>query len=142
MMERIAEASPRFKARMAGVFEMLEGLTSAFGQVVVLGATGKNFAAGMSGGIAYVLDQEGSFEKRCNTTMVTLHRLSTPEEITAVKGLIFKHLELTESNRAKEILGEWSSFEPLFWKVMPLPPANLAPPAAPAATTAPAPAKA
>ena len=71
----------------------------------------------MSGGIAYVLDQEGTFEQRCNKAMVTLHRLSEPEEINALKGIIYKHLELTESARAKEILGDWTKFEPLFWKV-------------------------
>jgi len=110
------------------------------GKVVVLGGTGKNFGAGMSGGLAYVLDEEGLFEKRCNRAMITLHRLGDADEINALKGLIFKHLELTESNRAKEILGEWSRFEPLFWKVQPLPPASLAPPAAPAAAATPPPA--
>jgi glutamate synthase (NADPH/NADH) large chain/glutamate synthase (ferredoxin) len=101
--------------------------------VIVLGVTGKNFAAGMSGGLAYVLDREGVFEQRCNRAMVTLQRLSDPEEVKALKGAIYKHLELTESARAKEILGDWARFEPLFWKVTPLPPANLAAAAAPAA---------
>src|SRR5271154_6794962 len=62
--------------------------------------------------------------------MVTLPRLSKADEIKSLKGLIFKHLELTESARAKEILGDWARFEPFFWKVAPQPPANLAPPAA------------
>ena len=105
------------------------------GRIIVLGLTGKNFAAGMSGGVAYVLDQEENFEQRCNRAMVNLHRLSDPEEIKALKGLIYKHLELTESVRAKEILGDWPRFEALFWKVAPLPPANLAP-ATPAAANA------
>jgi len=105
------------------------------GKVIVLGLTGKNFAAGMSGGLAYVLDQEGSFEQRCNKAMVTLQRLSDPEEVKVLKGTIYKHLELTESVRAKEILGDWAKFEPLFWKVAPLPPASLAP-AAPTAANA------
>jgi glutamate synthase (NADPH/NADH) large chain/glutamate synthase (ferredoxin) len=100
------------------------------GRVVVLGATGKNFGAGMSGGSAYVLDREGTFEQRCNRTMVTPQRLTDPDEINALKGLIFKHLELTESARAKEILGDWARFEPLFWKVAPQAPATPPPPAA------------
>jgi glutamate synthase (NADPH/NADH) large chain/glutamate synthase (ferredoxin) len=99
------------------------------GQVVVLGETGKNFAAGMSGGIAYVLDQEDVFEKRCNRTMVTLSRLSNPDEVKTLMGTIYRHLELSESARAKEILGDWARFEPLFWKVQPLPPAAPATPA-------------
>jgi glutamate synthase domain-containing protein 3 len=97
------------------------------GRVIVLGVTGKNFAAGMSGGLAYVLDQEGTFEQRCNRAMVTLQRLTDPEEVKVLKGVIYRHLELTESARAKEILADWARFEPLFWKVAPLPPANLAP---------------
>ena len=97
------------------------------GRVIVLGPTGKNFAAGMSGGLAYVLDREGSFEQRCNRAMVTLQRLSDPEEVKVLKGFIYKHLELTESARAREIMADWARFEPLFWKVAPLPPANLVP---------------
>ena len=93
------------------------------GQVVVLGTTGNNFGAGMSGGLAYVLDQEGTFEKRCNRAMVTLERLSKADDITALKGLIYKHLEVTESGRAKDILADWPRFEPLFWKIVPLAPA-------------------
>ena len=123
-------AGERFAVRNSGATSVVEGIGDhgceymTNGRVVVLGVTGKNFAAGMSGGVAYVLDQEGTFEQRCNTTMVTLHRLTTPDEVNALKGLIFKHLELTESARAKEILGEWSRFEPLFWKVAPLPPVS------------------
>jgi glutamate synthase (NADPH/NADH) large chain/glutamate synthase (ferredoxin) len=127
-------AGERFAVRNSGATAVVEGIGDhgceymTNGKVVVLGTTGKNFGAGMSGGMAYVLDQEGSFEKRCNTSMITLHRLSDADEITALKGLIFKHLELTESVRAKDILGEWSKYEPLFWKVAPLPP--VLPPAA------------
>jgi glutamate synthase (NADPH/NADH) large chain/glutamate synthase (ferredoxin) len=134
-------AGERFAVRNSGATAVVEGIGDhgceymTNGQVVVLGETGKNFAAGMSGGIAYVLDKDGTFEKRCNTAMVTLHRLTTPDEVNAVKGLIYKHLELTESARAKEILAYWARFEPLFWKVLPTPPAPVAPPAAPAATS-------
>jgi glutamate synthase domain-containing protein 3 len=60
--------------------------------------------------------------------MVTLHRLTDPEEAKVLKGVIYKHLELTESVRAKEILADWNRYEQLFWKVAPQPPANLATP--------------
>jgi glutamate synthase domain-containing protein 3 len=110
------------------------------GRVIVLGLTGKNFAAGMSGGLAYVLDQEGTFESRCNKAMVTLQRLSDPFETKALKEIIHKHFELSESARAKEILGDWPRYEPLFWKVTPLPPAT-PPPAAANTTTMPDPVK-
>ena len=138
-------AGERFAVRNSGATAVVEGIGDhgceymTNGQVVVLGSTGKNFAAGMSGGLAYVLDNDGTFEKRCNTSMVTLHRLATPEEVNTVKGLIYKHLELTESARAKAILGDWGSFEPLFWKVTPLPPVIPPSPAAPAVASAPAP---
>jgi glutamate synthase (NADPH/NADH) large chain/glutamate synthase (ferredoxin) len=87
----------------------------------------------MSGGLAYVLDEESLFEQRCNKAMVTLQRLSDAEEITALKGLVYKHLELTESARAREILDNWARFEPLFWKVAPQPPV-LPPTATPPST--------
>src|SRR3984885_9913385 len=103
-------AGERFAVRNSGATAVVEGIGDhgceymTNGQVVVLGGTGKNFGAGMSGGIAYVLDQEGTFEKRCNTSMITLHRLANADEVNALKGLIYKHLELTESVRAKAIL--------------------------------------
>ena len=128
-------AGERFAVRNSGATAVVEGIGDhgceymTNGQVVVLGATGKNFAAGMSGGLAYVLDEENLFEQRCNRAMVTLSRLSTPEEINALKGIIYKHLELSESARAKSILGDWARFEPLFWKVTPMPPVLPTPPA-------------
>jgi glutamate synthase domain-containing protein 2/glutamate synthase domain-containing protein 1/glutamate synthase domain-containing protein 3 len=122
------KAGERFAVRNSGATSVVEGIGDhgceymTNGRVVVLGLTGKNFGAGMSGGMAYVLDQEGTFDQRCNKAMVNLQRLSDTEEINALKGIIYKHLELTESARAKEILGDWAKFEPLFWKVAPLPP--------------------
>ena len=132
-------AGERFAVRNSGATTVVEGIGDhgceymTNGQVIVLGETGKNFAAGMSGGIAYVLDLEGTFEKRCNRAMVNLLHLSGAEEISALKGTIYKHLELTESAQAKEILGDWARFEPLFWKVSPQPPVT--PPTASAAAT-------
>ncbi len=135
-------AGERFAVRNSGATAVVEGIGDhgceymTNGQVIVLGETGKNFAAGMSGGIAYVLDLEGNFEQRCNRTMVTLSRLSNPDEVKSLMGVIYKHLELSESARAKEILGDWAKYEPLFWKVQPLPPA--APPTAAPALVEPA----
>ena len=121
-------AGERFAVRNSGATAVVEGIGDhgceymTNGHVAVLGMTGKNFAAGMSGGVAYVLDQEETFEQRCNKAMVGLQRLDDPVEIKVLKELIYRHLELTESSRAKEILGDWSKFEPLFWKVCPHPP--------------------
>ncbi len=129
-------AGERFAVRNSGATTVVEGIGDhgceymTNGQVVVLGATGKNFAAGMSGGVAYVLDEKNDFESRCNRAMVNLHRLGPAEEIKAVRALVYRHLELTESARAREILNDWARFEPLFWKVEPLPPV---PPTAPLA---------
>jgi glutamate synthase (NADPH/NADH) large chain len=101
--------------------------------VVVLGPTGRNFAAGMSGGIAYVLDEDGSFEQRCNRAMVELQEM--PEWIEGemhgdltdmtqfdnqrLHMLVSNHARYTGSRRAKAILAAWGSYLPKFRKVMP-----------------------
>ncbi len=102
------------------------------GTVVVLGQTGRNFAAGMSGGIAYVLDEDGSFKNRCNLAQVALekvlsasrqpaadpkHRGLTDEE--QLKDLITHHAEYTGSARAKTILAMWEAYREKFVKVYP-----------------------
>ena len=79
------------------------------GRVVVLGATGRNFAAGMSGGIAYVLDEVGDFERRCNRDMVDLEPLADAEDVALVLALIRKHSEYTQSNRAAKVLAAWDA---------------------------------
>jgi len=89
------------------------------GRVVVLGSTERNFAAGMSGGIAYVFDGRGDFASRCNREMVQLTRLADEEEIEFVKDLIFKHAEYTGSERATEILLSWDEALFRFVRVMP-----------------------
>jgi glutamate synthase (ferredoxin) len=90
------------------------------GRVVVLGPTGRNFAAGMSGGVAYVLDDEtGSFKRRCNMEMVSLGKLEDAEEIQLVHGLVSRHAQLTGSKRAQELLASWQQILPLFVRVMP-----------------------
>jgi glutamate synthase (ferredoxin) len=77
------------------------------GRVVVLGETGRNFAAGMSGGVAYVLDEGGDFATRCNLEMVGLSLLDDPEEAAAVRAMVEKHVRWTESAHALRLLERW-----------------------------------
>jgi glutamate synthase (ferredoxin) len=118
-------AGERFCVRNSGVHAVVEGVGDhgceymTGGRVVVLGSTGRNFAAGMSGGIAYVLDEEETFARRCNYEMVELERLEKPEEIEEVRALIRRHYEYTESPVAKQVLDNWPAYVPRFAKVMP-----------------------
>ncbi len=89
------------------------------GRVVVLGQTGRNFAAGMSGGVACVLDEAGDFGLRCNQQMVVLERLEDPAEIEEIRLMITRHAQYTRSQRAFKILALWESMAPKFVKVMP-----------------------
>jgi glutamate synthase domain-containing protein 3 len=90
------------------------------GLVVVLGRTGKNFAAGMSGGIAYVLDETGEFSSRlCNTASVDLDPMTDPRDVDLVRGLVQKHVEATGSPRGNWILENWYAMLPKFVKVFP-----------------------
>jgi glutamate synthase domain-containing protein 3 len=86
------------------------------GRVVVLGPTGRNFAAGMSGGIAYVLDEDGSFASRCNTQLVGLEALEEDDE-EIVRALVAEHAERTGSTVAARILADWNAAR--FVKVLP-----------------------
>jgi glutamate synthase (NADPH/NADH) large chain len=147
-------AGERFAVRNSGAIAVVEGAGDhcceymTGGIVVVLGRTGRNFAAGMSGGIAYVLDEDGSFEKRCNMAMVELEpvlseqqaadgefdqladlethgRVDVMENMSAfdierLHILISRHARLTGSKRAKDILANWKSWCPKFRKVMPV----------------------
>jgi len=140
-------AGERFAVRNSGAIAVVEGLGDhgceymTGGVVVVLGKTGRNFAAGMSGGVAYVLDEEGCFESRCNLAMVQLEPI--PEEAAASElgevemhgrvhfnhlgkadeqvlfGMVTAHLRYTESVRAQKILNNWAYYLPKFVKVMP-----------------------
>ncbi len=118
-------AGERFAVRNSGATTVIEGIGDhgceymTNGTVIVLGETGKNFGAGMSGGVAYVLDEAGTFEKRFNPGMVGIERLKESADITKLKELIYRHLEVTESGFAKEILANWAKYEPIFWKVVP-----------------------
>jgi glutamate synthase (ferredoxin) len=89
------------------------------GRVVVLGPAGRNFAAGMSGGIAYVLDESGTFKSRVNLQMVGVEALEAPAEIAEVRALVEKHVFHTNSERARRILEDWDSMAPRFVKVLP-----------------------
>ena len=142
-------AGERFAVRNSGAVAVVEGLGDhgceymTGGMVVVLGKTGRNFAAGMSGGVAYVLDEDGDFEKRCNLAMVALEPI--PDEVAtmdrtdvepeghgrvhfnhlgkadavALRSKVEKHYRYTGSTRAKIILDNWTHYLPQFVKVMP-----------------------
>jgi glutamate synthase domain-containing protein 3 len=123
-------AGERFAVRNSGALGVVEGIGDhgceymTSGLVVILGDTGRNFAAGMSAGRAYVLDVDGSFPSRVNTELVSLERLREgvdEDEATLVEA-VRRHLEATDSPRAAEILVDWQRFAPLFWKVVPHPP--------------------
>jgi glutamate synthase (NADPH) large chain len=89
------------------------------GTIVVLGQTGRNFAAGMSGGIAYVLDEQGDFANRCNTDLVRLEELEELD-LATIRSMIEKHAEFTGSKRAESILADWAGYQSRFVKVMPM----------------------
>jgi glutamate synthase (ferredoxin) len=89
------------------------------GRVVVLGSTGRNFAAGMSGGVAYVFDEAGNFATRCNQQSVSLEHLDDTEEAEEVRQMIQRHAHYTGSHRAANILGSWEQMAAKFVKVMP-----------------------
>jgi glutamate synthase domain-containing protein 3 len=118
-------AGERFAVRNSGAFAVVEGIGDhgceymTGGKVVVLGHTGRNFAAGMSGGVAYVLDLENDFTARCNPEMVTLGRLEDPEEIAELRRLVQRHNQFTHSRRAAIVLSLWDYHLPKFIKVLP-----------------------
>ncbi len=147
-------AGERFAVRNSGAIAVVEGVGDhgceymTGGIVVVLGESGRNFAAGMSGGIAYVLDERGDFEQRCNLAMVDLEPI--PAEDTALEQLdhqggdlethglveidrdmahydalrlnrlIMRHVHYTDSARGRKILENWNDYLPKFIKVMPV----------------------
>jgi glutamate synthase (ferredoxin) len=118
-------AGERFCVRNSGVNAVVESVGDhgceymTGGRVVVLGPTGRNFAAGMSGGIAYVLDEPGDFMRRCNLEMVKLFRLDDAEEIDLVQDMIRRHANYTKSDRAWKILALWDEMASKFVKVYP-----------------------
>ncbi|HRH80733.1 MAG TPA: glutamate synthase-related protein [Thiobacillaceae bacterium] len=131
-------AGERFCVRNSGATAVVEGTGDhgceymTGGTVVVLGQTGRNFAAGMSGGVAYVLDTDGMFDKRCNLAMVTLEKVLPAEaqpddgtrhkhtaDETLLRDLVQRHLDATGSEVARNILDSWSDFRERFVKVFP-----------------------
>jgi glutamate synthase (NADPH/NADH) large chain len=147
-------AGERFAVRNSGAVAVVEGAGDhcceymTGGIVVVLGRTGRNFAAGMSGGVAYVIDEDGTFEKRCNMAMVELEPVLSEElinqnafhqsgdleahgrvdvfanllgeDVERLHVLITRHAKLTGSARAQHILANWKTYLPMFRKVMPV----------------------
>lgn len=117
-------AGERFAVRLSGATAVVEGTGDhgceymTGGTVVVLGKTGRNFAAGMSGGFAYVFDEDGKFATRCNTAMVALESMPA-EDDARLKRLIEEHHRWTGSRRAREILDDWSASRERFVKVFP-----------------------
>ncbi len=119
-------AGERFAVRNSGATAVVEGVGDhgceymTNGLVLVLGSCGRNFAAGMSGGVAYVFDERGDFtEKRCNLDSVDLEPLLDGQDVQVVRELVARHLELTRSPRAKSILENWNEMASRFIKVFP-----------------------
>ncbi|HEX3314572.1 MAG TPA: glutamate synthase large subunit [Gemmataceae bacterium] len=118
-------AGERFCVRNSGVNAVVEAVGDhgceymTGGRVIILGPTGKNFAAGMSGGIAYVLDEKGDFGAKVNGEMVKTYRLEDEDEVALVKGMVQRHLDCTKSDRARKILAEWPTMVTKFVKVYP-----------------------
>jgi glutamate synthase (ferredoxin) len=118
-------AGERFAVRNSGASAVVEAVGDhgceymTGGRVVVLGPTGRNFAAGMTGGIAYVIDDDRDFAQRCNKEMVQLLLLEEGEEADLVKDLVSRHARLTGSARAAKVLLDWEHFLPRFVRVVP-----------------------
>ena len=118
-------AGERFCVRNSGALAVVEGVGDhgceymTGGRVVVLGKTGKNFAAGMSGGIAYVLDEDNDLYTRMNKEMVFSEEVSNKYDVMELKNMIKEHVALTNSEKGKEVLDNFSKYLPKFKKVLP-----------------------
>jgi glutamate synthase (NADPH/NADH) large chain len=118
-------AAERFCVRNSGAEAVVEGIGDhgceymTGGRVVVLGRTGRNFGAGMSGGIAYILDSDGDFERRCNMETLELEAVNDTADILELRDLIERHFKYTNSAIAKRVLDSWESYLGQFVKVMP-----------------------
>ena len=118
-------AGERFAVRNSGAHAVVEGVGDhgceymTRGLVVVLGKTGRNFAAGMSGGLAYVFDEDGSFASKCNMGMVELGPVTDADELKQLHALIVRHRQYTESTVAERILNDWDVHVAKFVKVLP-----------------------
>ncbi len=118
-------AGERFAVRNSGIHAVVEAVGDhgceymTGGRVVVLGPTGRNFAAGMSGGVAYVLDERGDFPRQVNPQMVHIEKLEDPAEIADIRAMVERHLAYTKSARAQQVLGAWKHLVPRFVKIIP-----------------------
>merc|ERR1711957_256433 len=114
-----------FCVRNSGAYAVCEGTGDhcceymTGGVVVMLGSVGRNVGAGMTGGVGYFYDNDGSFDDKVNLEIVKVQRLSTPEGEAQLKHMIERHFELTGSERADEILGNWEEEKGKFWQVYP-----------------------
>lgn len=119
-------AGERFAVRNSGAYAVAEGVGDhgceymTGGRVVVLGGTGRNFAAGMSGGIAYVLDINGNFEYFCNKGLVEIAKLDDRTDVVELQSMINSHLLYTNSKLAEKILTNWDEYLLMFVKVIPM----------------------
>jgi glutamate synthase (ferredoxin) len=117
-------AGERFGVRNSGVQAVVEAVGDhgceymTGGQVVIIGPTGRNFAAGMSGGVAYILDEAGDFATRCNNEMADIESLDA-EDIDKIRKAIEKHVHYTKSQKGAKVLANWEEMLPKFVKVMP-----------------------
>ena len=120
------QVGERFAIRNSGAVAVVEAVGDhcceymTGGRVVVLGTTGGNFGAGMSGGIAYVYDEDNFFDRRCNLDMIDLESVILPEDIAELKEMIEKHHLYTGSSKAEAILNDWENKLPMFVKVFPM----------------------
>ena len=118
-------AGERFCVRNSGAYAIVEGVGDhgceymTGGRVVVLGPTGRNFAAGMSGGIAYVLDPDGRFPDLCNPGLVDLEPVAEEQSQKELRHMVEQHFRLTRSKRAEKVLEKWDATLPQFVRVMP-----------------------
>ncbi len=118
-------AGERFAVRNSGAYTVVEGVGDhgceymTGGRVVVIGSTGRNFAAGMSGGVAYVLDGKSDFKNHCNLAMVDIDALASAEDVDLVKDLLKRHVHYTGSTVAEKILSNWKTMQAKFVKVTP-----------------------
>ncbi|MBE3559260.1 MAG: glutamate synthase large subunit [Ktedonobacteraceae bacterium] len=118
-------AGERFAVRNSGALAVVEGVGDhgceymTGGMVVVLGETGINFGAGMSSGVAYVLDLEETFQQRCNTDLVDIGRIEDEDELEALRSIVERHARKTRSKWAEHILKHWEHMVPCFWRVLP-----------------------
>jgi glutamate synthase (NADPH/NADH) large chain/glutamate synthase (ferredoxin) len=127
------QGGERFAVRNSGGTAVVEGIGDhgceymTGGTVVVLGETGRNFGAGMSGGIAYILDEKGTFEKRYNPDMIGIERVTNEDDALFLQSLIERHAAETGSPQAKAIFANWQTALPKFWKAVPHPEKAAAP---------------